>query len=193
MVPSPPGDITALLGAIRSGESAAQHQVVQRVYDRWHRIAAALMRRERGDHTLGPTALLHEAFIRLVAGGVFRTAANRAVLYAAAARAMRQTLADHARRRDAAKRGGGGHRRVPLDGLLEHFETQRIDVLALRDAIDRLEALHERQSLVVTLRCFGGFTVREIASLLDVSVATVENDFRFARAWLWNHLGGDDR
>ena len=192
MVPSPTGDITTLLGAIRSGEGAAQHQVVQRVYDRWHRIAAALMRRERNDHTLGPTALLHEAFIRLIAGGVFRTAANRAVLFAAAARAMRQTLTDHARRRDAVKRGGS-NRRVPLDSLLEHFEARRIDVLALRDAIDRLETLHERQSLVVTLRCFGGFTVREIANLLDVSVATVENDFRFARAWLWKHLGGDER
>lgn len=189
MVPSPPGEITALLGAVRAGQGAAQQQVMQRVYDRWHRIAAALMRRERGDHTLGPTALLHEAFIRLAGGGAFRTAANREVLFAAAARAMRQTLADHARRRNAAKRGGG--RRVPLDGLLDHFEAQRVDVLALRDAIDRLEETHERQSLVVTLRCFGGFTVREAADLLGVSVATVENDFRFARAWLWKRLGGD--
>ena len=192
MVPSPSGDITALLGAIRAGEGAAQQQIVQRVYDRWHRIAAALMRRERDDHTLGPTALLHEAFIRLIGGGAFRTAANRAVLFAAAARAMRQTLADHARRRDAVKRGGGV-RRVPLDGLLDHFEAQRVDVLALRDAIDRLEALHERKSLVVTLRCIGGFTVKEVADLLGVSVATVENDFRFARAWLWKELGGEGR
>lgn len=190
MVPSPPGEITALLEAVRAGECGVQQQIVQRVYDRWHRIAAAFMRRERGDHTLGPTALLHEAFIRLVGGGAFRTAANRTVLFAAAARAMRQTLADHARRRDAAKRGGGG-RRVPLDGLFDHFEAQRVDVLALRDAIDRLQESHERPSLVVTLRCFGGFTVREVAEMLGVSVATVENDFRFARAWLWKRLGGD--
>jgi RNA polymerase sigma factor (TIGR02999 family) len=192
MVPGQPGDITALLGAIRAGEDAAQQQLVQRVYDRWHRLAAALMRRERGDHTLGPTALLHEAFIRLIGGGAFRKAANRAVLFAAAARAMRETLADHARRRAADKRCGG-RRRVPLDDLLDHFDAQQVDVLALREAIDRLESLHERQSLVVTLRSFGGFTVKEVADMLGVSVATVENDFRSARAWLWGQLGGDQR
>lgn len=190
MSPSEPGEITALLGAIRAGEGPAEQLLVQKVYDRWRRLARALMHQERAGHTLGPTALLHEAFIRLIQGNAFRKAVNRDILFGAAVRAMRETLADHARRRAAAKRGGGWCR-VPLDDLLDHFAGQHINLLALREAIDQLEAVHHRQSLVVTLRCFSGFTIPEIADQLGVSVATVENDFRFARAWLWIRLRED--
>jgi RNA polymerase sigma factor (TIGR02999 family) len=102
---------------------------------------------------------------------------------------MRQILVDHARKRNAAKRAGG-YRRVPLDEVLDHFEGQHANVLDLDGALDELAGLHERQSQVVMLRFFGGLTMAQVAQQLNVSVATVENDFRMARACLRRHLAG---
>jgi RNA polymerase sigma factor (TIGR02999 family) len=186
-----PGDVTVLLHAIRAGDAQAKGRLAALVYGELRGVAAGLMGRERGDHTLQPTALVHEAFVRLFRDDLWRTAPNRSYLFGAAARAMREVLADHARRRRAAKRGGTV-RRVPLDDLLDHLEhEQNVDVLALHESLDRLSALHDRQSQVVTLRFFGGFTVAEIAGLLGLSVSTVEADFRLARAWLRQQLKGD--
>jgi RNA polymerase sigma factor (TIGR02999 family) len=183
----PEGDVTALLGEIRAGDVRARDRLVERVYAELRRVAGGLMRAEPAGHSLQPTALLHEALADLLRGEALRQAPNRAYLFGAAARAMREVLVDHARRRRAEKRGAG-RQRLPLDAVLLYFEEQKVDVLALHDALERLAALNERQSQVVTLRFFGGLTVPEVAEHLGVSVSTVESDFRVARAWLRQQL-----
>jgi RNA polymerase sigma factor (TIGR02999 family) len=161
------------------------------VYDELRRVAARVMQRERPDHTLSPTAVVHEAVIRLMGEEVFERAEDRGFLFAAAARAMREVLIDHARRRSAGRRGGG-RRRIPLDSVVDYFEEQGVDIVAVHEALDRLAALNERQAQVMTLRYFGGMTVPEAATALGVSVVTVERDWRLARAWLAGQLGGAD-
>jgi RNA polymerase sigma factor (TIGR02999 family) len=183
-------EVTLILGRARSGDEQARGELVALVYDELRRVAARLMRRERVDHTLSPTAVVHEAVIRLLGEAVFDTAADRRFLFASAARSMREVLIDHARRRAAARRGGG-MRRVPLDLVVDYFEGQGLDLIAVHEALDRLAELDERQAHVMTLRYFGGMTVAEVASALGVSVVTVERDWRLARAWLAGQLGGE--
>jgi RNA polymerase sigma-70 factor (ECF subfamily) len=191
MVAETPQGLTVILGRARAGDERARGELIALVYDELRRVASALMRRERADHTLSPTAVVHEAVIRLLGEAVFEKAADRGFLLAAAARAMREVLIDHARRRAAARRGGGT-RRVPLDAVVDYFEGQGLDVVAVHEALDRLAALDGRQAQVMTLRYFGGMTVAEVAAALGVSVATAEQDWRLARAWLTGQLGGDD-
>jgi RNA polymerase sigma factor (TIGR02999 family) len=183
-------EVTTLLEAIRAGQADAQAQLVRLVYDELRQLAAGLMRREGAGHTLQPTALVHEALLRLLGSDGLSEARDRAHLFAAAARAMRHILVDHARRHAAAKRGGG-RESVPLDEGVAYVTTPSMDLLALHDALDQLAALNERQARVVELRFFGGFTVEEIADQLQLSVATVEGDFRKARAFLHSRLVGD--
>jgi RNA polymerase sigma factor (TIGR02999 family) len=135
--------------------------------------------------------VVHEAVIRLLGAGVLAKAPDRRYLIASAARAMREVLVEHARRR-AAERRGGGRRRVPLDRALADFEEQEVDVIAVHEALDRLAEWNERQAQVMTLRYFGGLTVPEVAESLGVSVVTVERDWRLARAWLGGQLRGGD-
>ncbi len=180
-------EVTTVLDQVRAGDPGARERLVGLVYDELRRIAAGLMTHERDDHTLQPTALVHEALLRLLEGDALSHAPNRAYLFAAAARAMRQVLVDHARERSALKRGGD-RTRVPLDDVLERFEERHLDVLALDEALARLAALHPRHSEVVTLRFFGGLTVAEVAQCLGVSVGTVEADFRKASAYLRRQL-----
>jgi RNA polymerase sigma-70 factor (ECF subfamily) len=149
------------------------------------------MRRERADHTLSPTAVVHEAVIRLLRDAAFDKSVDRSLLFASAARAMREVLIDHARRRSADRRGGR-RRRVPLDLVAEHFEDQGLDVVAVHDALLRLAELDERQAQVMTLRYFGRLTVSEVAAALGVSPVTVERDWRLARAWLRGQLRRED-
>jgi RNA polymerase sigma factor (TIGR02999 family) len=186
------GEITTLLEAIRAGDEQARTALVERMYDRLHAAAERLMRGERSDHTLQPTALLHEALARLMNGAAFTTAPNRLYLLQAATRAMRQVLVDHARHRNAACHGGGMQRlplhRMALDSALASFEERHLDVEALHNALDRLATLHERQSQVIALRFFGGLSVDAVAEHLQVSISTVESDFRLARAWLRREL-----
>ena len=148
------------------------------------------MRREHPGHTLSPTAVVHEAVIKLLGEAALDRAADRSYLFASAARAMREVLIDHARRRATARRGGG-RRRVPLDAVVDYFEDQGLDLVAVHEALDRLAERNGRQAQVVTLRYFGGLTVPEIAEALGVSVGTVERDWRIARAWLSNELRGE--
>ena len=183
-----PQGLTVILGRARAGDERARGELIALIYDELRRVASSLMRRERADHTLSPTAVVHEAVIRLLGEAVFEKAADRGFLLAAAARAMREVLIDHARRR-AADRRGGGMRRVPLDAVVDYFEGQGLDVIAVHEALDRLAALDGRQAQVMTLRYFGGMTVAEVAAALGVSVATVEHDWRLARAWLAGQLG----
>ena len=184
-------EFTPLLGRARAGDERARGELIALVYDELRRVASRLMRRERTDHTLSPTAVVHEAVIRLLGDAVFDKAADRSYLFASAARAMREVLIDHARRR-AADRRGGGRRRVPLDLVLDYFEEQRLDVVAVHEALDRLAELNERQAQVMTLRYFGGLTISEVAAALGVSPVTVERDWRLARAWLRDQLREGD-
>jgi RNA polymerase sigma factor (TIGR02999 family) len=184
-------ELTLILGKARDGDERARGELLARVYDELRRVASGLMRRERPDHTLSPTAVVHEAVIRLLGEHVFDKAADRSFLFAAAARAMREVLIDHARRRTADRRGGG-RRRVPLDAVVDYFEGQGLDVVAVHEALDRLAERDPRQAQVMTLRYFGGMTVAEVAAALGVSVVTVERDWRLARAWLLGELGGTE-
>ncbi len=186
-----PRGLTLILGRARAGDEGARGELVSLVYDELRRVASRLMRRERADHTLSPTAVVHEAVIRLLGESVFDRAADRNYVLASAARAMREVLIDHARRRSAGRRGGG-RRRVPLDAVVDYFEGQGLDVVAVHEALDRLAELNGRQAQVMTLRYFGGMTVPEVAAALGVAAVTVERDWRLARAWLVGQLGGLD-
>ena len=191
MTGAPRPDVTLLLERARAGDALARGDLIAQVYAELRRVAAGLMRREHPGHTLPPTAVVHEAVIRLLGDAAFDRAGDRSYLFAAAAaRAMREVLVDHARRRATARRGGG-RRRVPLDAVADYFADQGLDLIAVHEALGRLAGLHERQSQVVTLRYFGGMTVPEIAAALEVSAGTVERDWRIARAWLSNELGGE--
>ncbi len=180
-------DLTLILGRARAGDQRARDELILLVYAQLRQIAAGLMHRERAGHTLSPTAVVHEAVIRLLGDAVFDRSPDRAYLFASAARAMREVLIDHARRR-AADRRGGKWRRVPLDHVVDYFEDQGLDLVAIHESLDRLAELNERQAQVMTLRYFGGLTVLEVAAALDVSVVTVERDWRLARAWLGTQL-----
>lgn len=176
------GDVTRLLAESQEGRPEAQHELAALVYDELHGIARRLMRRERPDHTLQPTALVHEAFMRLVVSAE-QGWQNRRHFFAVAATAMRRVLVDHARGRAADKRGGA-LRRVDLDDPAV-FEDRNLDViLAIDQALMRLERLDARQARIVEMRFFAGLSEEAIGELLDVSVRTIKRDWRLARAWL---------
>src|SRR3954470_4449452 len=137
MGPEAGGGFTLILGRARDGDERARGEIIALVYDELRRVASRLMVRERADHTLSPTAVVHEAVIRLLGGAVFDKAADRSFLFASAARAMREVLIEHARGR-AADRRGGGRRRVPLDMVEDYFEEHGLDVVAVYEALERL-------------------------------------------------------
>lgn len=187
MATEPPRDLTLILGRARGGDERARSELISLIYDELRKVASRLMTRERPDHTLPPTAVVHEAVIRLLGDAIFEKAPDRNYLFASASRAMREILIDHARKRSAGRRGGNWGR-VPLDLVVDYFEQQQLDVVAVHEALDRLALLNERQSQVITLRYFGGLTVPEVAAALGVSVVTIERDWRLARAWLHGQL-----
>ena len=161
------------------------------VYDELRRRAGSYLRGERPDHTLQPTALVHEAYVKLVNQREAKWK-DRAHFCAVAAEAMRRILIDHARKHRAARRGGGGQR-VTLCDAIGDPRSMEVDVIDLDDALTRLRELHERQSRVVELRFFGGLSVEEIAEILEVSPRTVKGDWRVARAWLQTRLVEEGR
>jgi RNA polymerase sigma factor (TIGR02999 family) len=179
-------EITALLHAHAAGDAEALEQLLPRVYDELRAIARSRLRQERPDHTLMATELVHEAFLKLVP--LERVDwQNRAHFFAVASRAMRNVLADHAVRRGAAKRGGGAVV-FTLDDHDGATEQSLDDLIALSDALGRLEQLDARQARVVECRFFGGLSLDETAVALDISPATVSRDWTFARAWLHREL-----
>lgn len=185
------GEVTNLLRAIQQGDRPATNRLFELVYDELRSQAERLMLNERPDHTLQPTALVHEACLRLLQGDVASKASNRAYFFAAAARAMGQILVEHARRRAAAKRGGGWAR-TRLDDFIDVYEKEsRRDLIALDMAIGELEELNPRQAAVIRLRFFFAYSVEEVAQLLEVSEATVKADFRKATAFLHGRLEED--
>ncbi|MEM1044125.1 MAG: sigma-70 family RNA polymerase sigma factor [Bacteroidota bacterium] len=181
--------VTALLSAWTSGEQDAANALMPLVYDELHRLAHRQLRRERSDHTLNTTALVHEAYFKLVR--IDRIAwQGRAHFLALAATAMRQVLINYAERRSAQKRGGSQTPRS-LDGLAVPNPEQDAsldDLLALDTALTQLEALDARQARVVECRFFGGMTVEETAEALGISPATVKRDWTLSRAWLNREL-----
>jgi len=182
------GKATALLLASASGDGQAREQMLPLIYDELRRLAASYLRRERPDHTLQPTALVHEAYIRLIDQRQVDWS-NRAQFIGLAAVMMRRILVNHARDRIAAKRGGSAER-VPLTIVAELIGAPEVDLLGLDEALDRLAALDGRKSQIVELKFFGGLTMDEIAATLGVSRATVERDWTFSRAWLYRAIAG---
>jgi len=181
-------DITGLLIAAQAGEREAADRVMEAVYADLRQKAAAFLRHERRDHTLQPTALVHEAYLRLV--DQKRVAwQGRAHFLGVAAAMMRRVLVDHARGRRAAKRGGGGTR-VTLDESLVRSGPRDVDLIALDDALSELAALDAQQARVVELRAFGGLSVEETAEALRLSLATVKRYWSFAQAWLKHRISG---
>lgn len=170
------------------GDASALDRLLPAVYDDLRRRAGSLFRRERPGHTLQPTALVHEAFVRLVDQRRVQWQ-NRAQFYGVAAQAMRRVLVDHARRRGAAKRGASAMV-FPFDEELVPGRAPNVDVLALDQALRQLAELDARQSRIVELRHFGGLTIEETAEVLRVSRTTVKNEWKMARAWLYNRLKG---
>jgi RNA polymerase sigma factor (TIGR02999 family) len=187
MPPTP----TELLAQAKSGDDKAVSKLMPLVYEELRRIAASYIRRERPGQTLQATALVNEAYIRLISEKAHNWQ-NRTHFLAIAALSMRQILVQRARRRNAAKRGGDPER-IALDEQLLPAEgggPGEVDVLALDEALTRLAELDERQAKVVELRYFGGLTVEETAEALDVSPATVKRHWMLARAWLKRELSG---
>ena len=179
--------MTALLQAWSAGDRTALDRLVPIVHAELRRLARRYMRQERAGHTLQTTALINEAYIRLVdAQGV--NWQNRAHFFGISARVMRQVLVDFARRRGYQKRGGG-EQRVPLDEALLVAETPDQDLVALDEALTALAAVDPRKSRAIELRFFGGVSIEEAALLLEVSPETVKRDCRLAKAWLLRWLG----
>ena len=179
--------MTALLQAWSAGDRTALDRLVPIVHAELRRLARRYMRQERAGHTLQTTALIHEAYIRLVdAQGV--NWQNRAHFFGISARLMRQVLVDFARRRGYQKRGGGEHR-VPFDEALLVAETPDQDLVALDEALTALAVVDPRKSRAIELRFFGGVSIDEAALLLEVSPETVKRDCRLAKAWLLRWLG----
>ena len=177
----PESDVTRLLEAAGGGDRLALGRLYEQVYGELRQMASSDMRRERGAHTLQPTALVNEAFLRLAPGaGVWQ---NRRHFFGAAAQAMRRILVDHARQKHADKRGAG-LARVTLADLDISAPEANLDVLAVNDALDRLATEEPRLAEMVNLRFFAGMSIEDTANALDLSPATVKRDWVFARAWL---------
>ncbi len=175
-------DVTGLLAAWALGDQAALGAATSLVYAELHRIAESYLRNERSNHTLQPTALIHEAYMRLVAKDEPQFE-NRRRFFAFAARLMRQVLVDHARAVGAAKRGGG-LTKIPLSHAADLVSGHGAEFLALNEALDELARLNPRKAQVIELRYFAGLNVEETAQVLGTSAATVSRDQRMAEAWL---------
>ncbi len=181
----PHGEVTRILQLLGGEDTdAAAAALLPLVYDQLRALAASYFARQPVGHTLQPTALVHEAYLKL-AGGENARWENRAHFFAVAARAMRQILMNHARDKAAAKRGGGWHK-ITLDEAVTPpgSASREIDLIALDEALEKLGGLSERQARIIELRYFGGLTIDETAHVLGVGTTTVEDDWHLAKAWL---------
>jgi RNA polymerase sigma-70 factor, ECF subfamily len=179
-------EVTALLRRWRNGDEAALDKLTPLVYDELHRLAHKYIRRERPGHTLQTTALVNEAYVRLV-DQISVDWQNRAHFFGVAAQVMRHILVDYARQQTAAKRGGEFHKLNFDDGLIVSRE-RAAELIALDDALKALSELYPRPGKVVELRYFGGLNNKEASEILNISETTIERDWRFAKAWLFREL-----
>jgi RNA polymerase sigma-70 factor (ECF subfamily) len=181
------GEVTRLLGEVGRGQKDAMNQLLPLVYDELHRLARSYFRRERGEHTLQPTALVHEAYLRMVDQKAAMQ--SRGHFLAVAATQMRRILLDYARRHKAERRGGGGQK-VLLEDTMAIAEQRPLDMIGLDAALTKLSALDPEHARLVELRFFGGLSVEETAEVLGVSPATVKRSWSSARAFLHREMTG---
>jgi RNA polymerase sigma factor (TIGR02999 family) len=186
-----PKDVTALLLKWKSGEDdEASEKLIPLVYEELRRVARAYLQRERKDHTLQATALVHEAYLRMV-DNTEVSWKDRAHFYGIAARLMRQILMQHARAHQAAKRGGSGQIKMSLEEAPEMATECAVELLALDEALEDFTRIYPRKSKVVELKFFGGMEAKEISEALQISEKTVTRDWNFARLWLSRELRKD--
>ncbi len=187
-----PSDVTRILGAIGDGDASATGDLLPLVYEELRRLARSMMEREAPGQTLQPTALVHDAYLRLMGPRPDEVSwSSRAHFFAAAAIAMRRILVDRARRRNRL-RHGGGRRRVDLDDRVAAFDEDAIDFEVLDEALRRMETEDPRMSRVVMLRFFAGLSIDETATAMNVSPRTVKREWTCARAWLYRALKTDE-
>lgn len=184
---SKPSDISQALNAMTAGDSKAMERLLPTIYDHLRGLARRELRQERQGHTLTPTALVHEAYLKLVQLDQI-TWEGRAHFFGACAHIMRRILISHARAKKANKRGAGAEH-VPLEDVIAAAESRPADLLALDEALERLQELDERQARIVECRFFAGMSVDETAEALEISPATVKRDWTVARAWLNREVG----
>lgn len=189
-MPEPSQNVTQLLIGWGNGDKAALDSLLPLVYDELRRQAARYLRRERVGHTLQTTALIHEAYLKLVDQKHVHWQ-NRAHFFGIAAQLMRRILVDHARTKKRAKRGGSDVR-VSFGEATVIAKTQDLDIVALDEALERLSAIDEQQARIVELRFFSGLTVEETAEVLSISPATVKRDWSMAKAWLHREISGNE-
>ncbi|MCL2641383.1 MAG: sigma-70 family RNA polymerase sigma factor [Phycisphaerales bacterium] len=180
------GDVTRVLEQMKQGDERAMEKLLPLVYDEFRALAHHYLTQARADHTLQPTALVHEAYMKLV-GQDGADWQSRHHFFSAAAQAMRHVLVDYARAHMCEKRGGG-RVRVQLDEAVAFSPKKDEDVLALHEALEKLAGISPRQAKIVELRFFGGMTVEEVATTLNVSKRTIEGEWTFARTWLAREL-----
>jgi RNA polymerase sigma factor (TIGR02999 family) len=187
--PSPnetqPTEVTRLLAAYNGGDRAALEQLLPLVYNELRKLAGSYLRRERADHTLEPTALVHEAYLRLVNQEIAWQ--NRAHFFGVAAQMMRRILVDHARRHQTDKRGSGGAK-LALDEAINLSDERAADLIALDDALTALHELDPQKCRMVELRYFAGLSVEETAEALGISVATFVRQWKTTKAWLYHQI-----
>lgn len=186
---TPQGQVTSLLAAWGKGDQNALNELMPLVYNELHRMARRAWSSQDQANTLQPTALIHEAYLRL-AGADTASYQNRSHFFAVACTAMRQILVNHAKSRLAGKRGSG-QIKVSLDDAEPAVHQEAAEVVALHEALERLQAFDERKSRVVEMRYFGGLSIEETAEALGVSIITVNRDWRLARTWLLREMSGE--
>ena len=183
-------DVTRILSAIEDGDQHAAERLLPLIYDELRRLAAHKMAGESPDHTLQATALVHEAYIRLVDGDKAQHWDGRGHFFAAAAEAMRRILLENARRKGRLKHGGE-HHRVDLDKVLLSLASPPEDLLALDEILTDLDASDHQSAELVKLRCFAGLSVEQAAEVMGISTRTAYRDWSYARAWLFRRFSGD--
>jgi RNA polymerase sigma factor (TIGR02999 family) len=186
-IDKPMSDVTTLLDRWNDGDPRALQELLAELYPELRKLADDLLRHERADHTLQPTALVHEAYLRLTGLREMKLESRRH-FYGAAAMAMRRILVDHARQRRAQKRGGVDLHRAPLDAALNAPVDVRMDFERLDDALEELALVAPDKARLVELRYFGGLSIQQTADVLDIAPATVKRHWNFARAWLFRAL-----
>jgi RNA polymerase sigma factor (TIGR02999 family) len=184
-------DVTRILSAIERGDSGAAESLLPLVYDELRKLAAQKLTQEKPGQTLQATALVHEAYLRLVDRETAQRWDSRGHFFAAAAEAMRRILVENARRK-AGPKAGGGHQRVALDAIEAPIEGPRVDLIALDEALTALEAKDRRKADIVRLRFFAGLTIEQAAEALGISAATANNDWSYAKGWLRLAMLGDE-
>ena len=181
-----PSDITGLLSEYQAGNRAVLDELFPLIYDELKRVAASKLKSERGDHTLQPTALVHEAYLRLISQESVDWT-NRVRFFGLAAEMMRRILTNHAVARHAEKRGGG-QLKIELDEAVIFTTGRGIDLIALDEALTELAEIDAKQAQIVELRFYTGLKVEEVAELLEISNSTVKREWRMAKAWLYDRL-----